>query len=279
MTEELSRWQRFKRYLKRNCTRDWAKHVVYQISAFLISICMVVGVADYAVTKSYDERTLRLADSFTLTAHQGAFDTKDDITDFINTAVNNNVNVIEIAVRQRPNGELVMSSDIVVTNNDGVPLCDILDKLKNSDIMLDFCVKDMKTLNPLHDMIVEYGVLPRSFLTGIMEFNVPAVKASSCANMDYYLELQPSRLKIFGDEYAKDIVEKVENAGAVGVNCNYRYAGGRLAETLHKSGCRLSVDAVNASTYSIKRVLISQPDNVITKQYDKVMLVISHWGE
>lgn len=277
MTEELSRWKRFKRYLKRNCTRDWAKHVTYQLFAFAISVFMVFGAANYAVTKSYDERTLRLPAGFTATAHQGAFDTQSDSVNFFKAAVNNNVDVIEIAVRQRPNGTLVMSSDIVVSNYEGFELSLVLEQVKDTDIGLDFNIKDMKTLNPLYDMLVEYGLVERSFLTGIWEYNLSAVKESNCANMPYYLELQPSRLKIFGDEYAQSIVDKIKEAGAVGVNCNYRYAGARLAETLHDNGYKLSVDSVN-SEYNMKRILIAQPDNVITKQYDKLLLVISNWG-
>ena len=58
MTEKISQWTKFKRFLKRNMTPTWAKHVTYQVFAFVVSVAMIVGVADYAVTKSYDERKL-----------------------------------------------------------------------------------------------------------------------------------------------------------------------------------------------------------------------------
>lgn len=278
MSEELSRWQRFKRYLKRNCTKAWAQHFSYQLFALAVSICMIVGVANYAVTKSYDERTLRLPDTFTITAHQGAFDTKDNADDFVNTAINNNVDVLEVPVRQKLDGTLVMSNDILVTNNDGIFLVDIFNAVKDTDIVINLNIKDMKVLNQLYDMVVEHEMTERVFLTGIFEFNASAVKNSNCAELDYYIEMQPSRLKIFGADYAEDIVKKVENAGAVGVSCNYRYAGARLAETLHDSGYKLSVDGVN-SEIIIKRILMAQPDNVVTKQYDKMRLVINNWGK
>ena len=41
-------------------TPTWAKHFSYQVFAFLTSVAMIVGVADYAVTKSYAERKLTL---------------------------------------------------------------------------------------------------------------------------------------------------------------------------------------------------------------------------
>ena len=54
MAEKVSKWVKFKKFLKRNMTPTWAKHISYQIFAFIVSVAMVIGVADYAVTKSYD---------------------------------------------------------------------------------------------------------------------------------------------------------------------------------------------------------------------------------
>ena len=73
---ELTRWQKFKRFLKRNMTPTWAKHFSYQVFAFIVSVLMVIGVANYAITKSYDERKLTFVENFTITAHTGSFDTK-----------------------------------------------------------------------------------------------------------------------------------------------------------------------------------------------------------
>lgn len=278
MTEELSRWQKFKRYLKRTFTRTWAKHFSYQVVALIISIFMVVGVANYAVTKSYDERTLRLPDGFTMTAHQGAFETNENAIDFVKRAVNNNVDVLEVVVRERLDDTLVMSNDILVSTTDGIPLTEVFELVKDTEIVLDLNVKDMKTLNPLHDLLVEYSLVERSFLTGISEINVPDVKKSNCAVMDYYLELQPSRLKIFGDDYSQEIIDKVTEAGAIGVSCKCNYAGARLAEHLHNNGYKLSVDGVNSKN-TMKRILMTQADNVVTKQYDMLLLTISNWGK
>lgn len=73
MAQKISKWKKFKRFLKRNMTPTWAKHFSYQVFAFLTSVAMIVGVADYAVTKSYAERKLTLMDDFTITAHTGCF--------------------------------------------------------------------------------------------------------------------------------------------------------------------------------------------------------------
>lgn len=124
MAQPQSRWVRFKRFLKRNMTPTWAKHFSYQVFSFLVSVAMVIGVANYAITRSYDERKLTFVDGFTITAHTGAFHTNQNSLEAVQAAIDNQVEAMEIDVRQRPNGILVMAHDLVVKNSDGVPLAD-----------------------------------------------------------------------------------------------------------------------------------------------------------
>jgi len=278
MAEELTRWKRFKRFLKRNMTPTWAKHFSYQVFAFIVSVCMVIGVANYAITKSYDERELKFVEDFTITAHTGAFETAENSIESVQAAINNHVKVFEIDIRQRPNGTLVMSHELVVTNNDGVPLSEAFELLKETEIILNLDIKETRTLNALHDMLVEYGLLDRAFLTGIEVIDVKAVKESTCADMDYYINCQPSRLKIFSEDYKQKLLNTLEETGAVGVNCNYKYAGGQLSELLHKNGYKLSVWTVNEKSV-MKRMLVLSPDNITTKQYDLLVLTIENWGK
>ena len=111
MAQKISKWKKFKRFLKRNMTPTWAKHFSYQVFAFLTSVAMIVGVADYAVTKSYSERKLTLMDDFTITAHTGAFDTEMNTIDSVKAAIKNKAEVIELDIRQRPDKTVVMSHD------------------------------------------------------------------------------------------------------------------------------------------------------------------------
>lgn len=274
---ELSRWQKFKRFLKRNMTLTWAKHFSYQVFSFVVSVCMVVGVANYAITKSYDERKLTFVDGFTITAHTGSFDTAENSIESIESAIQNNVPVLEFDVRQRPDGTLVMAHDIVVTNNAGVEIKDAFELLKNKDILINLDIKETRTLNALHDLLVEYNLLDRAFLTGIEMLHVDDVKESSCRDMQYYLNCQPSRIKIFGEDYQQKLLKTLEETGAVGVNCNYKYASATLSQLLHKHGYKLSVWTVNKES-TIKRVLMLKPDNITTREYDLVIATIDNWG-
>lgn len=274
---ELTRWQKFKRFLKRNMTPTWAKHFSYQVFAFIVSVCMVIGVANYAITKSYDERKLTFVENFTITAHTGSFTTAENSIESVKSAINNHVPVLEFDVRQRPDGTLVMAHDIVVTNNNGVEIKEAFDLLKNTDIMINLDIKETRTLNALHDLLVEYNLLDKAFLTGIEMIHVEDVKQSNCREMDYYLNCQPSRIKIFGEDYQQKLLKTLEETGAVGVNCNYKYASATLSEVLHKNGYKLSVWTVNKES-TIKRALMLKPDNITTKEYDLVISVIDNWG-
>ena len=250
MAKKISKWKKFKRFLKRNMTPTWARHFSYQVFALLTSVAMIVGVADYAVTKSYDERKLSFMDE-----------------------------IIELDIRQRPDKTLVMSHDIVVTNNDGAPLEDALALIKDTpDMQINFDIKETRVLNSLHALLVDYNLLDRSFLTGIEVINVKAVKDSNCANMDYYLNYKPSKFKAFSDDYRQKIIKLLEDTGAIGINCNYKFAGSQLSNLLHKKGYKLSVWTVDTER-NAKKMLVIKPDNITTKDPEMIKKVIADWGK
>ena len=56
-------------------TREWAAHFTYQVVSFIVAVALVVGVATYAVNKTYEERDLKFTDDFTLTAQSGSYNT------------------------------------------------------------------------------------------------------------------------------------------------------------------------------------------------------------
>lgn len=278
MTDKKSKWVKFKRFLKRNMTPTWAKHVSYQIFAFIVSLAMVIGVADYAVTKTYDEMELTFVENFTITAHTGAYDTRMNSLESVKAALENSAQIIELDIRQRPDHTVVMSHDIVVTNNDGVELEKAFELLRDTEIMINLDIKETRVLNPLYQLLIDYNLVERSFLTGIETINVNAVKESDCANMDYYLNYMPSRTKIFFDEYRVKLIDLLEETGAIGINCNYKYASAQLSSLLHKKGYKLSVWTIDTER-TAKKMLAIKPDNITTKKPDMIVKVIQNWGK
>ena len=210
MAQPQSRWVRFKRFLKRNMTPTWAKHFSYQVFSFLVSVAMVIGVANYAITRSYDERKLTFVDGFTITAHTGAFHTSQNSLEAVQAAIDQEVAACAIELRQRPNGISVMAHDLVVKNSDGVPLADAFALLEPTAIRLNLDIKETKVLGALHDLLVEYNLYDRVFLTGLEVWNMNAVKASTCRDLPYYLNYIPSRFQIFSADYQQRLLKILE---------------------------------------------------------------------
>lgn len=278
MSEKKSKWAKFKRFLKRNMTPTWAKRFGYQVFAFLVSVAMIIGVADYAITKSYDERKLEFVEDFTITAHTGAYNTEMNTIEFVETAISHNPQIIEFDVRRRPNGTVVMSHDIVVTNNDGVELERALMLLQGTDIKINFDIKETRVLNDLYSLLLDYNLVEQSFLTGIETYNVSAVKESDCAQMDYYLNYKPIKTRLFSDTYRQKLIELLEESGAIGINCNYKYANSQLSDLLHTKGYKLSVWTVDKER-TAKKMLVISPDNITTKDPELIQRVIDNWGK
>lgn len=277
MAEKISKWEKFKRFCKRNMTVTWAKHFSYQVFSFIMSIVIIIAVANYAFQKSYDERELTFVDDFTITAHTGAFDTEDNTLESVKVSIEHNVKVLEIDVRCRPNSTVVIGHDIIMTNNDGVELSTVFDLIKQSKVMVNLDIKETKALKGLRKLITEYGLENQVFLTGIEYLQVKAVK-EDCPGIAYYLNYKPSRFKIFTEDYQQKIVELMEKTGAVGINCNYVYASRTLSNVLHKNGYKLSVWTVDKNR-ALKRALVCKPDNITTHNPDRIEQLINNWGK
>lgn len=278
MAEKVSKWVKFKKFLKRNMTPTWAKHISYQIFAFVVAVLMVIGVADYAVTKTYEEMKLSFVDGFTVTAHTGSFNTPMNSMECIKKSIENKVDIIEVDVRQRPDGTIVMAHDLVVTNNDGVALEDALILIKDTDIRINLDIKETRTLDGLYELLSKYDLTQQSFLTGIDTLDIKDVKASKCSNMEYYLNYYPSRPKVFYDDYRVKLIDMLDETGAVGLNCNYRFVNSQLSNLLHSKGYKLSVWTVDKER-TAKKMLVVKPDNITTKNPEMIKDVIDNWDK
>lgn len=276
MPQNITRWQKFKRFLKRNMTPLWAKRFSYQVFSLLVSIAMIVGVASYAFTKSYDERELVFVEDFTICAHTGSFGTADNSIESIEKAIEAGADSVEFDIRKRPDGTVVMGHDIITTNNDGVEVSTAFDIIKNSKVTVNLDIKDIKALPELYKLIEKYNLKSRVYLTGIESYQAKNVK-QACPDIDYYINYIPSRFKIFSEDYQQKLLNMIEETGAIGINCNHRYASKTLSNLLHNNGYKLSVWTVNKK-YEIKRALVNEPDNITTKEFYLVKDIIKNWG-
>lgn len=271
------RIEKFKRFLKRNMTPTWAKRFAYQVVAFLVSISMLVMVVSYAFNKTFDEHDLKFVDGFTITAHTGAYNTPDNSMESLEKAIEHGDASFEIEVRQRPNGTIVMSNDIINTNSDGTEITAAFQRVKKTDMHLNLDIRETRVLKNLHDLIVDYSLTDRVTLTGIEVFQANKVK-ENCPGVEYYVNYMPSRINIFTEDYQQKIIDMLEKTGAIGINCNYKYASRTLSNLLHKNGYKLSIWTVDGK-YQIKRALVNTADNITTNNPQKVQHIINKWGK
>ena len=255
----------------------WAKRFSYQVFSFLVSVAMISGVALYAFTKSYDERKLTFVEGFTICAHTGAFDTPDNSIESIEAAIKGGADALEVDVRQRPDGTVVMGHDIITTNSAGVELETAFSIIEKSDIKVNLDIKDIKCLDELYKLVKAHKLEKRVFLTGIEIFQAEDAK-EHCPELEYYINYIPNRLKIFSEDYQVKILTMLEETGAVGINCNHTYASRTLSEVLHKNGYKLSVWTVDKE-FQMKRALINEPDNITTKKVPELQALIKNWGK
>ncbi|WP_288314154.1 glycerophosphodiester phosphodiesterase [uncultured Eubacterium sp.] len=271
------RIEKFKRFLKRNMTPTWAKRFTYQVVAFLVSVSMLVMVVSYAFNKTFDEHDLKFVDGFTITAHTGAYNTPDNSMESLEKAIEHGDASFEIEVRQRPNGTIVMSNDIINTNSDGTEITAAFQRVKKTDMHLNLDIRETRVLKNLHDLIVDYSLTDRVTLTGIEVFQANKVK-ENCPGVEYYVNYMPSRINIFTEDYQQKIIDMLEKTGAIGINCNYKYASRTLSNLLHKNGYKLSIWTVDGK-YQIKRALVNTADNITTNNPQKVQHIINKWGK
>lgn len=271
------RIEKFKRFLKRNMTPTWAKRFTYQVVAFLVSVSMLVMVVSYAFNKTFDEHDLKFVDGFTITAHTGAYNTPDNSMESLEKAIEHGDASFEIEVRQRPNGTIVMSNDIINTNSDGTEITAAFQRVKKTDMHLNLDIRETRVLKNLHDLIVDYSLTDRVTLTGIEVFQANKVK-ENCPGVEYYVNYMPSRINIFTEDYQQKIIDMLEKTGAIGINCNYKYASRTLSNLLHKNGYKLSIWTVDGK-YQIKRALVNTADNITTHNPQKVQHIINKWGK
>lgn len=270
-----SKIQEFKRFLKRNMTREWAAHFTYQVVSFIVAVALVVGVATYAVNKTYEERDLKFTDDFTLTAQSGSYNTETNSLDGIKTAVENGVKSVEFDLRQSFDKTLFLSNEIVVSETNCTKLEDVFEYLKDKSVLIYIEVKETRTLSSLYQMILKYKLIDRVILTGISLGDVDEVK-KDCPDIPYYLNYMPNRIKIYFDDYQEKLLETLRESGAIGINCNYKYACEKLSKVLHENGFKLCVSGVEKDR-NIKRILVAKPDNIITRQPESVQKIIYNW--
>lgn len=252
--------------------------IICAIPCILIIAAIIYGAVNFAMLKSYRNKELKLSESFTVTAHTGSMNTSDNSVESIEKAFSTGADVVEFDVRFRPNGTPVMAHDAVESDGAGVPIDEALKFIaQNSEsIKINLDVKETDNLSKVQDLVKKYGLLQRSFFTGVNEEFVSEVKRQ-CPEIPYYLNYSPEKNKLNNEEYRQELIQILESTGAIGINCNYKNSNKNLAELLHEHGYLLSVWTVDRESQMV-RALVSGADNITSRNPDVLIDLIKHWN-
>lgn len=221
--------------------------------------------------KKYKENPARLLPRFTVTAHTGCMDTKDNSIEAMQAGVDSGADVIEFDVTFTEDGTPVLSHD--KPKGDEVTLEEafkFLDENKNIKANLD--MKSVSNMEAVRQLVIRYRLKERVFFTGITMEDVGAVK-SGCPIVPYYLNVDVDEKKNTDDAYIKSLAETVENMGAIGINFNYKSLSSDIVRTFRVRGLLVSVWTVD-SEYDMYKVLTMSIDNITTRNPDKLTEIL-----
>ena len=129
-------------------------------------------------------------------------------------------------------------------------------------------IKSTKALEKVLPLAEEYGVEERIFFTGVSEDYLADVK-SKAQGINYYLNLEVDASLAADSGYLDTLVAKTKNAGAEGINMNYKGLTAELVKAFHENGLKVSVWTVDGEL-DMYKALSASPDNITTRSPSKL---------
>lgn len=216
----------------------------------------------------------KLPGNFTITAHTGCMKTKENSLESLRVGAENGADIVEFDLYFAEKGEPVLSHNKPIGGE--IPLdeaFEYISKIENIKVNVD--VKTCDALEKVYPCAQKYGVENRIFYTGVKDEFVEPVKKGS-PEVEYYLNVTVKKSKNTDREYLLSLVEKVKNAGAVGINFNYKSASKELVNIFHENGLLVSIWTVN-SKFKMRKILSFAPDNITTRKPDKLREIVKKW--
>ena len=251
------------------------KKIILPIAIILI-LAIIVTTIFFGVRamklNEYKNTKLALPEGFTITAHTGCMDTAENSLESIKKGIENGANITEFDLYFTENGAPVLAHDEpkggeVALNEAFAYLAELDGTRANVDI------KTVDALEKVYPLAKENGVEDRILYTGVKEEFVESVRKDS-PEIKYYLNVDVNKSKNTDKEYLQSLVEKVQDAGAIGINFNYKSASKELVEVFHENGLLVSIWTVD-SEYNMYKILSFAPDNITTRHPDKLSEIIS----
>lgn len=249
------------------------KKIIIPIIIVLI-IAVVVAVIFFgvrAVKMNEYKNNINIPENFTITAHTGCMKTEENSLESIKAGVENGAKIVEFDLYFNDKGEPVLAHDEPVGGE--VTLDEAFAYISNFEgVKVNVDIKTVDALEKVYPSAKANNMEDRIFYTGVKDEFVDAVKKDS-PQVKYYLNVDVDKSKNTDKEYLLSLVEKVKNAGAIGINFNYKSASKELVEVFHENGLLVSIWTVN-NEYNMYKILSFGPDNITTRNPDELSKII-----
>ncbi|MBR5321093.1 MAG: glycerophosphodiester phosphodiesterase [Clostridia bacterium] len=249
------------------------KKIIIPIIIVLI-IAVVIAVIFFgvrAVKMNEYKNNINIPENFTITAHTGCMKTEENSLESIKAGVENGAKIVEFDLYFNDKGEPVLAHDEPVGGE--VTLDEAFAYISEFEgVKVNVDIKTVDALEKVYPSAKANNMEDRIFYTGVKDEFVDAVKKDS-PQVKYYLNVDVDKSKNTDKEYLLSLVEKVKNAGAIGINFNYKSASKELVEIFHENGLLVSIWTVN-NEYNMYKILSFGPDNITTRNPDELSKII-----
>lgn len=250
------------------------KKIIITVAVVLVTAIFGTGIffgVRNMKMNEYKNAEITLPNDFTITAHTGCVGTEENSVESMEIGIANGANIIEFDVHFLKDGTPVLAHDEPTGNE--LKLEVAFQFLANhKEIRANVDMKATDNMSAVQSLAEEYGVMEQIFFTGVGVDFLDAVKTGS-PDVSYYLNVDVEKSKATDKDYLLFLVEKVKNAGAVGINFNYKSATKELVEIFHENGLLVSIWTVN-DEYNMYKILSFAPDNITTRHPDELSRIV-----
>ena len=213
-----------------------------------------------------NEKQTAAAPRYTVTAHSGAFGTPDNSPEFVQKALAENCDILEMDVTFRPSGAPAVIHKDDPAEDEGVPLEDLLKLIaRHGSIRMNLDLKSTANLPAVDALLQKYGLFDRAFFTGVTPEWVNTVKANS--RVPYYLNAHISYGCKRNKKAAEKLAKQLLDLGAVGLNVHYSDASPTVVRAMHENGLPVSLWTANTPK-AMRRCIDLGADNITTRRPD-----------
>lgn len=243
-----------------------------KIAAMLVAVTVFGSGALWLGNGVYTEKMFEKARhgsewlQVTVTAHTGCMVTEKNTLESIEKG-SGFADIVEFDLHFTKEGVPVLAHD--KPKGDEVTFSQAAKLVKSIDgLRVNVDLKSVDNLKEVVKIAKKWDILDRIFFTGVKDEFVEAVKRDA-PEVPYYLNVDVKKSKNKDIDYINSLVKKVMDAGAIGINFNYKNASAELVSTFQNYDLLVSVWTVDKKV-QMYRMLSYRPDNITTRKPDEL---------